>query len=74
MFFAACFPRLSPVWRELQLNKSNRTDNMGKRRGEIVPWMGTVRPAVNKKESGGGRSGRSRRVIRPVGPVLSELS
>ena len=40
MFFAACFPRLSPVWREMQLNKSNRTDNMGKRRGGIAPWMG----------------------------------
>ncbi len=59
MFFAACFPRLSPVWRELQLNKSNRTDNMGKRRGEIVPWMGN--DGVNKKESGRRQPGRSPR-------------
>ena len=43
MFFAACFPRLSPVSREMQLNKSNRTDNMGKRRGE--PHCGWAMPA-----------------------------
>jgi hypothetical protein len=72
MFFATRFPPVSPMWLELQLNKSNRPDNMGKSGGKTRPWMGIVRPAVNKKESGGGRSGRSRRVIRPVGSVLSE--
>ncbi len=57
MFFAACFPRLSPVWLEMQLNKSNRTDNMGKRRGGIAPWMGN--DDVNKKESGRRQPGTS---------------
>ena len=59
MFFAACFPRLSPVSREMQLNKSNRTDNMGKRRGGIAPWMGN--DGVNKKESGRRQPRRSPR-------------
>jgi hypothetical protein len=56
MFFAARFPRLSPVWRELQLNKSNRTDNMDKSWGKPH----AVRNAgVNKKESGRRQPGRS---------------
>ena len=63
MFFATRFPPVSPMWLELQLNKSNRPDNMSKSRGKSRPWMSTVRPAVNKKKAAGvglaGRGGSS---------------